>query len=87
MLHKCSTIMPLVMYCLHPRGKVSEIYAYAPAPFTRERLRVRIVGAGHGWIGTYADVVPVGASQYALSYRVRKDQLSSISVFVTWEIQ
>ena len=87
--HKCSTIMPIVMQCLNPRGKVSAIYAYAPAPFTREKVRVQVVWAGS--LGTpprrYADVRPVGASENIPAYRVFVDQLTSITVFTTWEME
>ena len=83
-----STIMPVVMACLRPGGKISAIYAYAPAPFSPQRIRVQVVWAGP--VGSpprlVASVRPCAASPYTPTYRVRVDQLTSISVFVTWEM-
>jgi hypothetical protein len=87
-MFQTSTIMPLVMHCLNPRGRVSDIYAYAPAPFTGERIRVRVESVRLVGLLDSTLVADVCAlAPHCLPFSVRIDQLTSISVFVTWELQ
>ena len=83
--HEISTIMPLVMHLLHPRGKVSGIFALAPVPFSSEKVRARINSVRYAGLGKSYLVADVQVAGAPLPFSVRVDQLSNISVFVTWE--
>jgi hypothetical protein len=88
MTHHVSTILPIVMQCLNPRGKVEAIYAYAPAPFTSEKIRVRVLDVRIVDLVNPHKVADVCAlDPHCLPFSVLPEQLTSISVFTTWTME
>jgi hypothetical protein len=79
--------IPLLLRLITPRATIGAIYANAPAPFSRDRVHVRVTWAGacaSQPARRLASVRP--ASGGGEEWVVFVDQLRDISAFVTWEI-
>ena len=75
-----STIMPVLMYSLNPRGKVSAIYCCAnlPACYPAAPRGFRVIGVENGKV----DLLTLATGSNAT---VDRSEIFNIRVFVTWE--
>jgi hypothetical protein len=84
-----SSMLPISMALVQPKGEVKAIFATVPAPFTREPVRVRVLAVryvtGHNnHARLIIDVVCPSAGDHLLPFSVDRSEVKHISVFMSW---